>query len=161
MNRLLRLVRLGSSERGQSLVEFAMVLPLLLVVAFIITEFGRALWIQNVLTEAAGNATRAAIVSTAATYQQVAEDAANRILDASNMGTTSPGGTTVTATLVDPGTADQCVRVRVTRDFSFIPGGGGGGLPTTPFAGSNNKIALGTFTIGGESVMETQPAFQE
>ena len=160
MNRLLRLVRLGSSERGQSLVEFAMVLPLLLVVAFIITEFGRALWIQNVLTEAAGNGCRAAIVSSTATYQQVAEDAANRILDASNMGTSSPGGCTVAVSIV-PVEGGDGVKVRVTRDFSFIPGGGGGGLPTTPFAGNNNKIALGTFTIGGEAVMKNQPAFQE
>jgi Flp pilus assembly protein TadG len=157
---MFRLKRLRSSERGQSLVEFAMVLPLLLVVAFIITEFGRALWMQNVLTEAAGNATRAAIVSSAATYQQVAEVAANRILDASNMGTSaSQGACTVTSTLEDVGGGDFVVRVRVTRDFSFIPGGGGGGLPTTPFAGSANKIALGTFTIGGESVMKTQPSF--
>ena len=160
MNRRLGFARFGSSERGQSLVEFAMVLPLLLVVAFIITEFGRALWIQNVLTEAAGNACRAAIVSSAATYQQVAEDAANRILDASGMGTgASQGAATVTSTLVDEGGGDFAVRVRVTRDFSFIPGGGGGGLPTTPFAGQDHKIALGTFTIGGESLMDTQPSF--
>ena len=161
MNRLLRCARFGSSDRGQSLVEFAMVLPLLLVLAFVITEFGSALWIQNVLTEAAGNAARAAIVSSPSTYQQVAEDAANRILDASGMGTGAPqGAATVTASLVDEGGGDLAVRVRVTRDFSFIPGGAGGGLPTTPFAGKSNKIALGTFTIGGESLMDTQPSFQ-
>lgn len=159
MNRLLGFARFRSSERGQSLVEFAMVLPLLLVIGFIITEFGRALWVQNVLTEAAGNACRAAIVSSAATYQQVAETAANRILDASGMGTSATGGATVTSELVDVGGGDVAVKVRVTRDFSFIPGGGGGGLPTTPFAGTDHKVALGTFTIGGESIMDTQPAF--
>ena len=50
------------SDRGQSLVEFALVLPILLVVAFIITEFGRALWIKNLMTQAANQAARAAIV---------------------------------------------------------------------------------------------------
>ena len=159
--KLTRISKLGRSSRGQSLVEFALVLPLMLVVAFIITEFGRALWTQNVLTEAAGNAARAAIVSNSANYQAAATAAANRILDANGMGTTAKSNpSTVTATLeVDPGTNTQVVRVRITRSFSFIPGKEGGLLPTTPGAGKNASIQLNGFTIAGESVMDTQPTF--
>lgn len=40
------------SERGQSLLEFAMVLPLLLLLALGIVEFGRAYYQYNVLTKA-------------------------------------------------------------------------------------------------------------
>lgn len=39
-------------EKGQSLVEFAMVLPLLLMIAFGVTELGRAYYQYNTLTKA-------------------------------------------------------------------------------------------------------------
>lgn len=148
---------LWSSAAGQSLVEFALILPLLLVVAFIITEFGRALWIKNVLTEAAGNAARAAIVSNDTEYQAVAEEAANRMLVPMAMGTTSDVPSTVTAQILNQG-GTQVIRVTIQRQFSFIPGGGGGGLPTTPGA-QGPFINLTTFLITGEAVMDTQPAF--
>jgi len=38
-----------SGTRGQSLVEFALILPIMLAVMFMITEFGRALFQYNVL----------------------------------------------------------------------------------------------------------------
>jgi hypothetical protein len=44
--------RRQSSQCGQSLVEFAMVLPLLLLVVFGITEFGRAYYQYNTLSKA-------------------------------------------------------------------------------------------------------------
>jgi Flp pilus assembly protein TadG len=146
---------LWGSGRGQSLVEFALILPLLLVVAFIITEFGRALWIKNALTSAAGVAARAAIISNSANYRDVARVAANRFLDAQYMGTGS--GTTIDFELLPIGNGQQSVRVRLSRPFSFIPGGEGG-LPTTP--GANGPfIGLGGFVIVGEAIMETQPNF--
>lgn len=146
---------LWGSGRGQSLVEFAVILPLLLVVAFIITEFGRALWIKNALTSAAGAAARAAIISNATNYKNVATVAANRFLDAQYMGTAS--GTVIEFELSPIGNGQQSVRVRLTRPFSFIPGGGGG-LPTTPGA-HGPFIGLGGFNIVGEAIMETQPNF--
>jgi Flp pilus assembly protein TadG len=151
---------LWSSGRGQSLVEFALILPLLLVVAFIITEFGRALWIKNVLTEAAGNAARAAIVSNATDFEADAREAADRMLVPMGMGTTSADPSSFDAeVLTQNGT--QVVRVTITRTFSFIPGSAGKGghqLPTNPGA-QGPFINLGDFTITGESVMDTQPSF--
>jgi len=41
-----------TSERGQSLLEFAMVLPLLLLIALGVVEFGRAYYQYNTLTKA-------------------------------------------------------------------------------------------------------------
>jgi len=46
------------NEKGQSLVEFALVVPLLLILVFGIAEFGRAWMTQNILTGAAREAVR-------------------------------------------------------------------------------------------------------
>jgi Flp pilus assembly protein TadG len=50
-------------NHGQSVVEFALVLPLLLLLVFGITEFGRAWLTQNVLTSAAREGARLAVVT--------------------------------------------------------------------------------------------------
>ncbi len=144
---------LWSSTRGQSLVEFAMVLPLLLVVAFIITEFGRALWIKNALTEAAGAAGRAAIVSNTDDFEDDARAAADSILMPMGMGTASPDASTFEA-VYDP-TSDM-INVTISRSFSFIPSGP---LPTTPGAGKDPFIELTTITISSRSSMHPQPNF--
>jgi TadE-like protein len=55
----------GSSsrrQRGQGLVEFAVVLPVFLMMLFGIVDFGRVVWATNSLTNAATEATRFAIV---------------------------------------------------------------------------------------------------
>ena len=61
------------NERGQSLVEFALTLPMLLVVMFMVTEFGRALYQYNVLAQAARAAARQAAVSGETLAQSVGE----------------------------------------------------------------------------------------
>ena len=43
---------------GTAMVEFALILPLLLLILFCITELGRALYQQNMLTKTVGSATR-------------------------------------------------------------------------------------------------------
>lgn len=50
-------------NRGQSVVEFALVLPLILLVLFGITEFGRAWMTANILTSAAREGCRLAVVT--------------------------------------------------------------------------------------------------
>ena len=51
------------NEKGQSLVEFAIVVPLLLLLVIGIAEFGRAWMARNVLTGAAREAVRAVVVT--------------------------------------------------------------------------------------------------
>ena len=45
-------------QSGTAIVEFALVLPLLLILTFITTEFGRALYQYNILTKSVRNAAR-------------------------------------------------------------------------------------------------------
>lgn len=49
-------------DRGQALLEFAVVLPVFLAIFFGIVDFGRVVWANNSLTNAASEATRFAIV---------------------------------------------------------------------------------------------------
>jgi Flp pilus assembly protein TadG len=54
--------RCDRSIRGQSLVEFALVLPLFLLLLIGITEFGRAWMTRNILTGASREAARIAAI---------------------------------------------------------------------------------------------------
>lgn len=47
-----------NKQHGVALVEFALVLPFLLLLTFIATEFGRAMYQYNALTKSARDATR-------------------------------------------------------------------------------------------------------
>ena len=47
-----------SSERGTALIEFALVLPMLIVLTFLVVDFGRAFMVKNMLTQAAREGAR-------------------------------------------------------------------------------------------------------
>jgi len=51
-------------QNGTALVEFALILPLMLVLTFITTEFGRAIYQYNTLTKSVRDAVRYASVRT-------------------------------------------------------------------------------------------------
>lgn len=74
----LALIRLRRDRRGASAVEFAIILPLLLMLVFGIMEFGRALWTQNALHYSVEQAARCATVdtTTCGTASQIASYAA-------------------------------------------------------------------------------------
>jgi Flp pilus assembly protein TadG len=55
------------SETGVALTEFALILPLLLILTFITTEFGRALYQYNTITKSVRDAARYLSVQTAGT----------------------------------------------------------------------------------------------
>jgi Flp pilus assembly protein TadG len=50
------------TERGSSLVEFAIAATVFLTVLFAVVEFGRALWVHNALTDAARRGARYAVL---------------------------------------------------------------------------------------------------
>ena len=56
--RKIQIQNAGKDEKGQSLVEFALVVPLLLLLVIGIAEFGRAWMTRNIMTGAAREAVR-------------------------------------------------------------------------------------------------------
>src|ERR1044071_808367 len=59
------------TERGASLLEFAIAATVFLTVLFAIVEFGRALWVHNALTDAARRGARYAVLHKAADIEDV------------------------------------------------------------------------------------------
>ena len=49
---------MNKKQKGVAIVEFALVLPFLLLLTFITTEFGRAIWEYNTLTKSVRDASR-------------------------------------------------------------------------------------------------------
>ena len=114
------------NEKGQNLVEFALVVPLLLLLVIGIAEFGRAWMTKNILTGAAREGVRMAAVAPPAGFDNVTWKAAV-IARADNI-LKSAGITTdynIDA-VIDVG-GYQPVSVTVTYNFpvviaGFIPG---------------------------------------
>jgi Flp pilus assembly protein TadG len=105
------------NEKGQNLVEFALAVPMLLVLVFGIAEFGRAWMTQNILTGAAREAVRILAVPPGIPTPL---DRANNVL-------ISGGITTATVAVNDPGVAFGPVSVTINYNFpvvvvGFIPG---------------------------------------
>lgn len=71
---------LGSNQRGQTLVEIAIILPLLILLLMATIEFGRIFFTYLSVTGAAREAARSTVISTQkddATIRQRVEDAAS------------------------------------------------------------------------------------
>ena len=71
------------SERGQSLVEFALILPLFIIVLFGIMEFGRLWEMTNLITSASREGARVAAISGSSQSQAI--NAAQHVLSAANI----------------------------------------------------------------------------
>jgi len=109
--------RLGG-QRGQALIETAMMLPLLLLVAVSIFEFGRAFQTWEVLTNAAREAARVAVLPNSTVAG--AQDRARAYLDAGMLNGSS-ATVTVTPTTISIGAATASAKqVTVNYPFQFI-----------------------------------------
>jgi Flp pilus assembly protein TadG len=107
-------------RKGQNLVEFALVVPLLLILVFGIAEFGRAWMTQNILTGAAREAVRVLAVPAPAGGPTAAYARAVAVL-------ASAGITADNVAVVDAPAAFEAVSVTVAYNFpvvlvGFIPG---------------------------------------
>jgi Flp pilus assembly protein TadG len=118
--------RAGYSTRGQGLVEFALVLPVFLLLLIGIAEFGRAWMTRNVLTGASREAVRIAAVqgNTASALSR-----ANSIL-------TSAGIAGASVNVLDDGAPYGTCVVTVSYKFpvtvaGFLPGLSGKNLTLT------------------------------
>ena len=116
-----RVRRLARNERGQAILETALILPLLLLVSVSIFEFGRAYQTEQVLTNAAREGARLAVIpgSTVASVQA-------RVLNYMTSGALANAGTAgiavnqaSTVTIGAGATASASV-VTVTYPFSFV-----------------------------------------
>ena len=61
----------NKSERGSTLVEFAIGATVFLTVMFAVLEFGRALWVHNALSDAARRGARYAVLNSTADVNEV------------------------------------------------------------------------------------------
>lgn len=118
-----------NTERGQSLVEFALVLPLFLMLLLGVAEFGRAWMVRNVLTGAAREAARIVAVQGDSASAQAR---ANELLASAGI-----RGATVLLD-VDGAPFGPC-RATVSFDFpvtvaGFLPGLGRAALPLSASA---------------------------
>ena len=111
------------TAKGQSLVEFALILPLFILLVVGMTEFGRAWMTKNILTGAAREAVRAAAVETEINAYGSAEAIADSVLGSANIPITFAGDAifddTGSITTVD-GVDVPIVFVRITYDFPFF-----------------------------------------
>ena len=103
------------SESGASAVEFALLLPVLMMVLFGIIEFGLALYRQAILTNASREGARLGIVQS---IPAITTAAINATIDTylTNAGVT-PG--TVSRTIVAGGVTGTPVRVTLTLPYTF------------------------------------------
>jgi len=116
--------KLGRRTRrsdGQALVEFALLVPLLVIIILVIIEFGRIWMTMNVLASAAREGARVAAVTSASSFPNPAQvqTAVDNVLTAADI-----TGATITTT--GPNAANQVtVRVQITYSVvtgSFVPG---------------------------------------
>lgn len=137
-------------DRGQSLVEFALTLPMLLVVMFMITEFGRALYQYNVLVQATREGARVAVVNSNGGAPAAGRARMDAFLDATGMELNS----LVREVEVVPdfnGTATTVVRATAEMPFRWILQGD---LPTNPNAEAT--VAPTGLTLRAETVMRAE-----
>jgi len=112
------LVSLIRGNRGQSVVEFALVLPLLLAVLFGITEFGRAWMTSNILTSAAREGARLAVVTDpGGAYASLVQTRVTQVCAAAGV---TPASITVSGP--DPADPERRVTVTVQADFRVLAG---------------------------------------
>jgi Flp pilus assembly protein TadG len=104
--------RVIQSEKGQALVEFALVLPVFIFLVFGIIEFGRLWETVNIMTSASREGARAAAVS--APDMTPAMNAAQNVLTAGNV-------TNATINAVGPNGANEVV-VTVTLNYTPLTG---------------------------------------
>jgi Flp pilus assembly protein TadG len=71
--------RMRRRREGQALVEFALIVPIFLLLVLGVFEFGRAWNVYQVLTDAAREGARVAVLANSKTAQQRADTASARI----------------------------------------------------------------------------------
>lgn len=111
-----RVQRLAQSEQGSTAVEFALLFPLLVVLAFGIIDFGMMLWQQEVLVNATREGARQGILFGAGNGQPEIEAT---VVQAISGGGIDASGVNVKVTGVGTGVGNPLV-VTANLPFQFI-----------------------------------------
>jgi Flp pilus assembly protein TadG len=131
----------ASSERGQDLVEFALILPLLLVLTLGIIDLGRVVFSYNTIANAAREGARWGIVSHGTLAADVAKlnDTTTSPVVALVSGLACSGGPKIIAT---KDLTSKIVLVKVGCDVKLITG-----ALVEPFAGTNHFFVYAEATM--------------
>ncbi len=122
----------GKTKRGQALVEFALLVPIMLLLVIGIAEFGRAWMTENILTGAAREGARVAAV--AQNTIPVADPGTARV----NSVLSSALITADSVNVFDPGLPVNSIQVDVTYTRILLPSQGSSPdcLPSFPLTGT-------------------------
>ncbi|HZP97307.1 MAG TPA: TadE family protein [Candidatus Limnocylindria bacterium] len=114
---------LRSDESGQSLIEFALVLPLLLLIITGLFDVARATWQENTLAYAAREGTRYAIVHGSASLDGtiVHPGYDQPVVDAVRNAAVGVPNVSVVVQWIDSGCYDRNCRVQVDSTAPFVP----------------------------------------
>ena len=130
-------------EHGGSLIEFAIVMPLLLLFLFAIIEFGILLYNQAVITNASREGARFGIVARAPRYTSAEISTQVNSFCDSNLLITfgSWSDPTVTANFDEGQNFGDPLSVTVQWSHRFLV------LPNLPGVGLSNPVTLSAFTV--------------
>jgi Flp pilus assembly protein TadG len=134
------------SESGQSAVEFAIILPLVIVVILALADFGRALFMYLEAEHAASDAARVAAVDTTPPAGTTLQNYLKQQLVFGELGTGSgktsgaQGVAKLCINLPEGTDRGDPVNVKVTNTFNWVPGG----------------VIPGSVTIAGSATMRIE-----
>ena len=132
-------------DAGQSLAEFAILLPVLMGVVIGIFEFGRAWNVDQVLTNAAREGGRLAVVETSSEG-----DVTNAVETALTNAALDPSLATISVDGMDDGYGTQAtVQVEYPYEFVFLG-------PIMAFLGDGEGDAPGAITLTSQIVMRNE-----
>ncbi len=132
-------------ERGQSMAELAIVLPVLLGLVIAIFEIGRAWNVRQVLTNATREGARVAVV-TSTTNQSTVTNTIDAYLSADNL---NPASATITINGFGGGPGTPC-RIDVSYPYQFQFLG-----PLVDLMGGDGS-SFGTITLTSTTIMRNE-----
>lgn len=110
------------SERGAAAVEFAIVLPVLLLILLGIIEYGRVFYMQNSLTNAARVAARTMVIESSAGVATAAADAQTRAAGAAVVSPAVSSGQVAVTACTTGGVTTVTITYPVSQLSGFMPG---------------------------------------
>jgi Flp pilus assembly protein TadG len=119
MSKLVRAIR--REDGGQALIEFALVVPIILLVITGLFDLARATWQENTLAYAAREGTRYAIVHGSASETPVHPGSDQAVIDTVRAAAVGVPNVSVTVNWVDSGCYDRSCRVSVDASAQFVP----------------------------------------